>query len=190
MLNKKYSLNAFCLFSLILFLNTNDLLAQRKGEVVFGMSIGLVSKGLLSIKYFPVDGFAVELHGGVLPGLYNCGFALHKYFDLERPNTFIEIGIANFGGMPEGVDMDSTSIDSVIALGTSNWGINLGFGREFVSGSDVYFFAGGPTYILNSYVNYLNTRTREYFDKEEITLRWFGFIEGGQSYYPKNKKGK
>jgi hypothetical protein len=190
MINNKYSLNALYLFFFILFLNTNYILAQRKGKVVFGISIGLVSKGILSIKYFPVNGFAIEVHSGILPGLYNYGLALHRYFDLQRPNTFMEVGIANFGGMPEGVDMDSTSVDTIVSLGASNWGINLGFGREFVSGSDVYFFAGGPTYILDRYVNYLNTRTGEYFDKKEITLKWFGFIEAGESYYPKKKEQK
>ncbi len=187
MLNKNNSSKFFCLLILILILNINDVVAQRKGEVVFGLSIGLISKGILSIKYFPADGFAIELHGGVVPGLYNVGLALHNYFDLERPNTFMEVGIANFGGMPEGVDMDSTSADTIVSLGASIWGINLGFGREFISGSDVYFFAGGPTYILDRRINYLNTRTREFFDEEEMTLKWIGFIEGGQSYYRKKE---
>jgi hypothetical protein len=188
MTNRKFSLNTFCLFFLFLFLNTNVAFAQRKGDVVFGMSIGLVSKGLLSIKYFPLDGFAIELHGGIVPGFYNYGLALHHYFDLERPNTFMQIGIANFGGMPEGIDMDSTSADTIVGLGASMWGINVGFGREFISGSDVYFFAAGPTYIINRYMSYLNTSTQEYSEKEELTSRWMGFIEGGQSYYRKKKE--
>ncbi|QQS36271.1 MAG: hypothetical protein IPM56_18860 [Ignavibacteriales bacterium] len=186
MRNKKYWAKAFSIFFIVL-LNVNELPAQRKGDVVFGFSFGLVSKGIFSIKYFPVNGFAIELHGGVLPGFYNYGFALHNYFDLERPNTFIELGISNFGGMPEGVDMDSASADSVVSLGASNWGINMGLGREFVSGGDIYFFAGGPTYIFDRSVSYLNTRTREHFEEEE-EMRWFGFVEFGISYYAKKKE--
>ncbi len=186
MINNKYWAKAFCIFFLV-YLNVNDLQAQRKGDVVFGFSIGFVSKGILSIKYFPVDGFAIEIHGGVLPGFYNFGFAFHNYFDLDRPNIFIELGVANFGGLPEGVDMDSTSADSVVSLGASNWGLNMGLGREFLSGGDIYFFAGGPTYIFDRSVSYLNTRTREHFEEEE-EMRWFGFVEGGRSYYPKKKE--
>lgn len=178
--------NHFNILILLFILTCSHTVAQTKGQFVFSYTFGLVSKGIFSVKYFPIDGYATEVHGGILPGLYNCGIAVHRYFDIQRPNTFIQIGIANFGGFPEGVNFDdSTSVDSVVSFGSTMWGINFGLGREFKSGDDIGFFAGGPTYILTRKVTYYNKRSKQSYEEEEMIGNWLGFIEGGQSHYSK-----
>lgn len=173
----------------IFILSSNYSLSQRQGDVVFSFSIGFFSKGGLSIKIFPIDAYAIEIHGGIFPGFYNYGFALHHHLDLQRPNTFIQIGISNFGGfLAESTDTISMVNDSIAINQTSIWGINGGIGREFFSG-DVYFLDGGMTYVLNKYANYTNINSNESFDREEeIDTRLLFFFEAGKSQYPQKEE--
>jgi len=177
------------LLLMILILGSNYSLPQRKGDVVFSFSIGFFSKGGLSIKIFPIDAYAIELHGGIFPGFYNYGFALHHHLDMKRPNTFIQIGVSNFGGfLAESSDTISMVDDSIAINQTSVWGINSGLGREFSSG-EVYFLAGGITYILNKSANYTNINSKESFDKEEeLGTRLNFFFEAGKSQYPQKEE--
>ncbi|MBK8945763.1 MAG: hypothetical protein IPM32_10920 [Ignavibacteriae bacterium] len=184
-MKKKYLNNLFFLLMFFLLTNNSNVIAQRKGEVVFGVSLGIISKGFLSLKYFPVDGNAIEIHGGILPGLYNYGLALHHYFDLSRPNSFIQIGISNFGGISENISDDTTN--NIDTLGSSILGINIGFGREFTSEKEVYFFAGGPTFVIDKHINCFDRKSNKYFEEQELDFGLIGFIEVGRSFYPKKK---
>jgi hypothetical protein len=177
------------LLLMILVLGSNYSLPQTKGDVVLSISVGFFSKGGLSLKIFPVDAYAIELHGGIFPGFYNYGFALHHHLDKKRPNTFIQIGVSNFGGfLAESSDTISMVNDSIAINQTSVWGINGGLGREFSSG-EVYFLAGGITYILNKYAYYTNINTKKSFDREEeLDTRLILFFEVGQSNYAKKEE--
>jgi len=108
---------------------------------------------------------------------------------MKRPNTFIQIGVSNFGGfLAESSDTISMVDDSIAINQTSVWGINGGLGREFSSG-EVYFLAGGITYILNKSANYTNINSKESFDKEEeLGTRLNFFFEAGKSQYPQKEE--
>ena len=176
------------IISLCLLLTANNILSQKKGDVVLSISLGLFSRGLLSAKVFPVDNFAIELHGGLLPTtpIYNYGVALHTYFDTDRPNLFMLVGVSNFGSL-FGTAIDSTDNGLIMSNGVSMTALNIGFGREFYSNGKVHYFDLGPTYLLSSTYEYTNLETGENIIDESIPYRWLGFFEYGWSKYQKKR---
>lgn len=58
----KYSAKIF-LFTIILLIpgSFKSINAQHKGQFVISLGVGIFSKGVIAVKYFPVDYFAIEL---------------------------------------------------------------------------------------------------------------------------------
>lgn len=114
MIKKLANTKIFYFVIIFLALIANNVTPQNKGDVVFSISFGFASKGNFSIKYFPIDRYALEIHGGAIPHSLLNGMAFHYYFDVDRPNTFIQLGIVNFMGFNL-VDFDSTETDTLVS---------------------------------------------------------------------------
>lgn len=167
--------------------------AQHKGQLIVSFGIGIPCKGVLAIKYFPIDNYAIEIFAGGIPGLFNYEAAIHHYFDARRPNTYVQIGIAKIIGEGEGIGVpygkedEFARKDTFVTKSISNIGINLGIGREFIADSNKFYFAFGPTYILKRKIAKYNYFKKEQVEAVDDSLKWFGFIEGGINAYL-NKK--
>lgn len=191
----KYSAKTLLVFIILLtpgsFRNIN---AQHKGQFIISLGVGIPSKGVFAIKYFPVDYYAIEIFAGGMPGLINYGASIHHYFDAKDPNTYVQIGIAKFGnpgeglGVPHGREDEFARKDTFVTESTSNIGINLGIGREFISDTNKYYFAFGPVYILNRKITKFNYFKKEQVEAVDDSLKWLGFFEGGINFYLNKKK--
>ena len=135
-MNKKFS--HAIVFLMILAVNCSG---QLKRDLQLSLGLGFPKGIIVSAKYFPVDDFAVEIHGGAIPNLMNFGFGFHYYLSsYDSPNTFVSAQMT----LMEAWKGDVANRNDVEAKGFSISLIDVGLGWQNDSATRRFYVLFGP----------------------------------------------
>ncbi len=167
---------ALIILTILFFLQY--LCGQYKGDIVFAVGFGLPKGGVLSLRYYPADKIALEIHGGMVPHIANYGFGVLVHSSEERPSTTIAFDLTRIMGWNSRFDKDSLSGDTTVVTSVAAWGLNLGIGREFKENEDLLYLVLGPTYLLKR-IEYVYNPKSGPASRQTPVNSWLGFLEAG-----------
>ncbi len=161
------------------FLFNQDCLAQHHSKWLVGISFNMPRIIVYSLAYYPNENCFLELSAGGAPHYGNIGFSFNYLSRTEKPNILSKIGstLLTSGGGPY-PDFANMSADSLHGIGGMAATIDVGFGRQFLSKSRVWYFSLGPSYIWYHSLQYINSK-REYSTKRVETIKYLGFFDFG-----------
>ncbi len=123
------------LFLLFLFLIPVTTLAQRSGEILFTIGVS-IPKGLIAqIRFYPISGIGLELHGGAVPHIGNFGGGLLLHSRVALPGALYYIGSGRIFIGRHGDTATTGILDSPFVPDRTIPRMEFAVGREFHAGS-------------------------------------------------------
>jgi hypothetical protein len=181
---------AFAMLGMLL--TGQSIVAQKRGDISFGIGIGLITRGGFSVRYFIADGVGVELHGQLIPHSYNYGLAVNVFpLGYDHPE-YVVMGISRIGiwnlykdtVVSEGKEFLST----IVSASSLNFGVGYLFGQPlqgegFQSSG---YLAAGISHLISARESLADGSGHTISKELDDFYPWLPFIEGGITGFPRS----